>query len=842
VAFLLRADGKLCFLVNNGQYVASQTYGSFVWLPLVSTLDQAQPLFLSGIDPRKLPATFKTSVTLSSDYFMAEFLGAFIGSDEDSPPPPVLTFTQVTPPLASVQAAGEGDGLDFAWIDLSGEVFKGLSFVKADFSHCNLTNATFADVDLRGALLTNADLTGATFTNCILDGAVLTNCTLTNTNFTGLTLSGTHFEGATFQGTILSSTTLAGAVFKQSDLTSVIANPPPQFYKTPLQPPSSTNPRTSLAGCRLNQSLLGNDWSMLDLTGATVLDLSSPLSSAAKPLIAKYAILKGLNNNNLVGLTLQNAVFDNAVLDGLSLNSSDQATSDLTSASFILASMHGTNLTSAILKGANMTGAQLGNLSQLFTLPGGYESNLNDGPSVDKAIQDQFDRQGITLSTTATLSPSPTGRVWQLNDVGNKIIYTIRLEDESGDAKVLTVYLPAIAAATLVNAYMPDAVLTGANLHGVVATGAQFYGAQALVDGFAILEDVECNDANLSNVNFTQANLYGANLSGAQLFNTKFIQAKMSQSASLTPANLSNANLQGADFTGATLDGAHLENAATAISVPTKVATQGAVYLFSLPYSRDKATLAQYTAELDAATTGFILPYNGDPNTLDDYQAALKRNNLDLFKLPFARQQPPIVLSGTAQIDIIEGDSVWQIVDKPQSYTLWVDPDETGANVLYVAPSLTNTQAGFQQRDTTLRWQTSAIADTPGQQWLLDNDSENPQNLSTGYVRFIVTLNGNLLDVYGTAVRIMRLGDKQQQVMDTETCNQTVLDVSNMSSQTTCPNGSTLGVNQQSGKTWDPLWLRARTPPEPPTCVPTDYQWCPPKQTTRSHTQPPSEP
>jgi hypothetical protein len=44
------------------------------------------------------------------------------------------------------------------------------------------------------------------------------------------------------------------------------------------------------------------------------------------PLIAKYAILKGLNNNNLVGLTLQNAVFDYAVLDGLSLNSSDDTT------------------------------------------------------------------------------------------------------------------------------------------------------------------------------------------------------------------------------------------------------------------------------------------------------------------------------------------------------------------------------------------------------------------------------------------------------------------------------------------------------------------------------------
>src|SRR5262249_12943077 len=155
----------------------------------------------------------------------------------------------------------------------------------------------------------------------------LNNCTLTNTDFTGSTLLRTHLEGATFQGTILSNTHLAGAIFSQSDLTSVIANPIPQFYNIPLTP---TNPRTTLSSCRLNQSLVANDWSMLDLTGSTILNLSSPLSSLAKPLKASYAILKGLNNNNLVGLSLEGAVFDNAVLDGLGLNTSGARISDLT--------------------------------------------------------------------------------------------------------------------------------------------------------------------------------------------------------------------------------------------------------------------------------------------------------------------------------------------------------------------------------------------------------------------------------------------------------------------------------------------------------------------------------
>jgi hypothetical protein len=245
---------------------------------------------------------------------------------------------------------------------------------------------------------------------------------------------------------------------------------------------------------------------------------------------------------------------------------------------------------------------------------------------VDAALRGQFSQHGITLSESATLTIPAPSRVWQLNDVGNNLIYTICLETKSDNTQVLTVYAK-VDSASLVDAYMPDAVLTGANLYGVHANGAQFYGSQARLDGSAILEGVEFND------------------------------------------------------------------------------------------------------------------------------------------------------------------------------------------------------------DLTLRWQASVAVDTAGKQWLLDNDSENPQNFSTGYVKFIVKLivDGSMLDVYGTAVRIERLGDNNQLQMDTETCNLTAIAVTNMNSQTTCPNGTRLGVNQQGGKNWDELWLRAAPGkmPKPPTCVPTDYNWCP---------------
>ena len=119
------------------------------------------------------------------------------------------------------------------------------------------------------------------------------------------------------------------------------------------------------------------------------------------------------------------------MLDGLGLNSSDPHISDLTNASFIDASMHGTNLTGAILKGANMTGAQLGSLSRLFTFSTNYENDLNSGPGVDAALVGQFTQNGIKLSSTAIINNLAPNRVWQLNDAGNNLTYTIILQTQA---------------------------------------------------------------------------------------------------------------------------------------------------------------------------------------------------------------------------------------------------------------------------------------------------------------------------------------------------------------------------------------------------------------------------
>src|SRR5262249_5870961 len=160
----------------------------------------------------------------------------------------------------------------------------------------------------------------------------------------------------------------------------------------------------------------------------------------------------------------------------------------------------------ATLVSVNMSGAQFGALGYLFTLPLSVEPALNAGQV--SALVSYFTQNGVTLSSSATLDTLAASRVWELNDVGNRIIYTIRLQTQSGGAQILDVYEPAIAA-NLVNAYMPNAVLTGANLYGVLANNIQFYGSGALIDGSAVLEEAQLNGSNLSNVNFTQAQLLG---------------------------------------------------------------------------------------------------------------------------------------------------------------------------------------------------------------------------------------------------------------------------------------------------------------------------------------------
>ena len=817
-------------LQGNMQYIATHNFSSGICELAASAPDQSSAVMLAWT----LPAEFLFALDINTgqsgemgiiDENGVTFWGYYNDENQHSFASDVITI--LTPGIYQMQQAQSQSwpNLDFSFVDLTGQNFSG----NYQFQNCNFQQAVLAQVNFTGANLSGANLSGASLAGIIFSGATLTGvnftgCVLSQMNLSGINFSGANFSSVPLAGTNFTGATLSSTNFSNCDLTTII-------YDATTIVSATQTARGSFNNAKLPFTLINRVWQFLDLTNSTVSGLPSPLSSSANVLQATGAMISGMNQKNFTGVILENAVLNYADLDGL-----DMSSADLTNASLVQASLHGTNLSGATLVNANMSGAQFGSLGYLFTLPLSMASALNAGTV--SALTSSFTQIGISLSSSAKLetivyNPTLGYEVWELNDVGNNIIYTIRLNGPN--AQEYTVYWPA-AAANLVNAYMPSAVLTGANLYGVLANNIQFYGSGAAIDGSAILELAEFNGSNLSNVDFTQAQLMGANLSDSYLFNAKFNNANLTLSSNGNIAtNLSNANLQGADFTDAQLGGANMKNAGIAINVPTKAnANQGGVYLFNLPYNGDSNTSQSYIDELDSAgLTLFSLNPNGDAPTLQKYVTALETSNFATLQIPFSAHNPPITFSNNAKINTIAAGSVWQIVDMGRSYTLWTDVDDSGDTELYAASSLTLTQAAFAQNGITLRWQASVAIDTLDQQWLLDNDSENPQNSSTGYMSFLLKVNGSVLDVYGTAIRIVRLSHNNQQEYDTETCNVTVLSVSNMSGTTICPNGITLSVNQtNSGENWDQSWLRASTPPKPPTCVPTDNSWCPTNSTS----------
>ena len=289
IAFIRTADATLCFQFNNGKSVNNS---SAFFLSRTHS-NSRQPFRFQARDKPILRLRSRAKSRLWGPTGSLTPITGMVLAASSSSGDVVFAISQITPSLASVQNKGNGDGFDFGWVDLTGATLNKVSLVGSDFSHCNLTNFKFLD--------------------CVMKRTILNNCILPGADFSGSVLAGAQLNGV--------------------DLVGVLANAPlPEFSTRPLQPPSPDNPRTSFVGSRLKQSLIDSDWSMLDLTGATISDLSSPLSSQARPLTARYSVLTTLNHNDLSDLSLQYAAFDYAVLDLVNLDGAD-----LRNASFIQA-------------------------------------------------------------------------------------------------------------------------------------------------------------------------------------------------------------------------------------------------------------------------------------------------------------------------------------------------------------------------------------------------------------------------------------------------------------------------------------------------------------------------
>ena len=123
------------------------------------------------------------------------------------------------------------------------------------------------------------------------------------------------------------------------------------------------------------------------------------------------------------------------------------------------------------------------------------------------------------------------------------------------------------------------------------------------------------------------------------------------------------------------------------------------------------------------------------------------------------------------------------------------------------------------------------LPESDGDQWIVDNGSDDPDNEQLGYVTLFAIKQNSQLSFYGTVLRIEQLGDGNKLQYATLTLAGTTLSMDDFSkaSSVRCPNGKTFRENQREVVPWSEM-LRTKNPAEPPTCVPTSNNDCPANQ------------
>ncbi|WP_426577371.1 pentapeptide repeat-containing protein [Xenorhabdus stockiae] len=399
----------------------------------------------------------------------------------------------------------------------------------ADFSGALLPSVIMENADLSQANLVNVDLSGASLASCNFTAAIMTlvnlqNTTLQTSNFSQATLVGTDFTGANINHVNFSGANL-------------------------------TNARLSLT----------TGYSQLNLSDSTLLaTVLTKMNLVDATITAKTDFTQAqMDGVNLSSQKLDQVIFlmasmKKANLDYTSLNGAVLVGANLAGATVLgNVSLVGANLSNASLENVNLTGAQFGALSTVTHLDKADAQTL-DNQQLPERLRQMLYQGKILVNGQAEVLVRQPGQNWLVEHDGKPLFIHYQdgqlnvAQDNGGNAAILA------------NTFMPNAILTGANLYAVDMSGAHWYGSNARADN-ANLEQVNLSNANLATMNFTQARLFGANLSYASLVNTDFSKAMLEPTEGLKPASLAFASIQGTIFTEAKLTGANLTNGAVAL-------------------------------------------------------------------------------------------------------------------------------------------------------------------------------------------------------------------------------------------------------------------------------------
>jgi hypothetical protein len=336
--------------------------------------------------------------------------------------------------------------------------------------------------------------------------------------------------------------------------------------------------------------------------------------------------------------------------------------------------------------------------------------------------------------------------------------------------------------------------------------------------------------------------LTGASLNNATLSRAFLVNVKLNK-AQLSGARLDGAQLQGADLTDAILGGAHLNNAA--VSVDASKDTAG-VFLFQGEGKDWDAAIA----ELKAAAPWELIELASkiesatQATKYDRLLAVLQPGTIDpMVRKAFQDEGATVSANATVRL---AANQVWEIADPTPAYNIWktwnVDANHTW-DVLAARPVVPALQGLFlSARQIKLSLRLTVQEEADGMSWSIDNDSDNPENLDTGYVKFLVKQdNDGSVAVYGTFLHSIRGSDIDNQTIEPVAFHATVLTKLTpnvdpagdtfLTGNTICPNEVSLSNNLRAaaqqyptgGMTLDQAlaaWhamLRARPLPNPPT-------------------------
>lgn len=780
---------------------------------------------------------------------------------------------------------------DLSWVSLAGADLDGVNFTQANLSNADLSNANMSGLPFQRAILDSADLSGAKltdmadFTGASLNKTCLVNAAMINVILTQADLSGANCSGAEMTGNNMTGTVCHKGIFNRT------------IFKNGFIINADFSGATLTEADFTAAVVRGIDLTDANLSGASIgntdpkhitIDLSDAKLNRNTNFSRARATYVDLRGQNMEHIDMAHADFTGAKLDNVKLNHAELSYVILNKASLTGSiPMHGANLSNATLEAVDLTGAQMGSISLLFRITEAgscrkFNIALDTGDIA--TVKSVFEKNGTPLTEPVVVSSSAyaKGRVWEVRT--EHTTYTVRLET-AGTGETMAVY-ETVTAAILNNAFMKDAVLTSANLYNVRASGIQLYG-QAKLDGNAILERAQFNNANMSNIDLKLGKLYGVNLDHAVLINAKFQGCSLCQDAGGGQSSLGRANLQGANFSDADLNEAIFTDAAVSVARTPESAGVDGVWLFELAGNPD------FLSELAAATTLYTL----DPSLASDLkqgavsesvQKAFKTQGIPLeaealvsvqatgpiweiidgskrfviyrdcnrktyqpalgvgtavgkaplftmsLKLESCLKNGPVAqavrtvfkdhgvdLTSSATVVSSRQNTDWEIVDSKTSYMLWLglDPYEYEWQV-YVRSAIPTLIEGFSTHSVPLTRRVTVRSD--GEDcWKIDNDSENPYNATTNYIRFNCVRNSAdpCLEIYGYAMRVQRMESASQLAYHNVNCELTLLPEDKMSASTVCPN-SLRGEVNKSEHTPYKKWMRAKELPKAPICVP----------------------